>query len=624
MATQILTPSIGEAIGPGLPYWINPSNAVSQDGSNASHGNFEYEGDISYLRVRGFDSLPDGAYVTSLKAYIVGSTDSGSTGDPEPATAPPLTMEDEGPIGPTVTAVRAHISLDGSTPSGISFLCQLGLAPTSFELAGGLWGYAGLTTEDLGSPNFSVLITTEPGMNLGQRRVDYVWLEVVYTLEQPEGFSVMANQAQRQFCLLGVEDPSGSEAAANTRLTAATFTLGDQSTEETYRNAGQALPSNVVQYRGMSSGQISGNPTFDELPLLVSGHLGAPGTSEVNSSPAVYDHVFTDQQFLSSTPRAFTLEKGAPETSYKKAVYGIINSLGINQQSESAALTGSLFARQLSAHSDSSTMSRGAATVQTITITGTVAFKLRFRGQETASLSEASDGAAVQTALRALGIIDDSTALTATGSAGGPITVTFGNAYDGPFKGEPQPLLEVRKISGAGSAVAAITTVGGHTQYDRVYMQPGQMDVFLHTNYADLADNPLLNCFDTSIEFGERYAPRMVLESQYGKSYKDVTQVQDGHNIDINMTIEEGSRAHALLAANRADTLYYVRLLWTGPAIGSFAHECEIVTPVKVLGPGEDEVQQHSLATPIRLMATYDHAAGRGFSMRFRNKVPSY
>lgn len=98
--------------------------------------------------------------------------------------------------------------------------------------------------------------------------------------------------------------------------------------------------------------------------------------------------------------------------------------------------------------------------VQTLTRTstgGTVT--LTFEGETTGTIPADATGftaAAVQTALRALSNLEDAD-VTVTGSAGGPLTVTFSGARTGENVGA----LTVDNTSATGGTVTVATTTGG-------------------------------------------------------------------------------------------------------------------------------------------------------------------
>lgn len=100
--------------------------------------------------------------------------------------------------------------------------------------------------------------------------------------------------------------------------------------------------------------------------------------------------------------------------------------------------------------------------VQTATISGTPTggtFKLSFKGAQTASIAFDAASATVQTALRALRTINGAN-VTATGSAGGPYTITF----IGTLAGQNVPLLVLSEnllTGGTAPSVGIVQTTAG-------------------------------------------------------------------------------------------------------------------------------------------------------------------
>lgn len=104
--------------------------------------------------------------------------------------------------------------------------------------------------------------------------------------------------------------------------------------------------------------------------------------------------------------------------------------------------------------------------VQTLTRTSTGGtITLTFDGQTTGTIAASAAGftaAAVTTALEALGVVNPGD-VTVTGSAGGPLTVTFGGRY----LGQNVPQLVVDNTSATGGTITAATgTAGGGTASD--------------------------------------------------------------------------------------------------------------------------------------------------------------
>lgn len=100
-------------------------------------------------------------------------------------------------------------------------------------------------------------------------------------------------------------------------------------------------------------------------------------------------------------------------------------------------------------------VSTGVDEIQTLTVTGSGTYKLKFMGSKTAAIAHDASAATIQTALRNLPTIGGSN-VTVSGSAGGPYTITF----TADLGGLSVPILEVVEATGTAAATPVKTTVG--------------------------------------------------------------------------------------------------------------------------------------------------------------------
>jgi hypothetical protein len=299
----------------------------------------------------------------------------------------------------------------------------------------------------------------------------------------------------------------------------------------------------------------------------------------------------------------------------------VINSMELGLRQDGISLSGSVFGKKIEY---GITRAAGAATVQILTFSGTGVIRLRWKGQETGDLDVATmSNTDLQTALRALPGIGSSTQLTVTG-AGSPFTITFGNALGGPFEGDPQPILEVRTISGSPTATTAITTRGGYTDHEGQIVLPRHVEFFLSPTLAGLATSKESGVFSTGMNIGNRQEAVYDLDRSQ-ESWFNTTEVED-LDITFGMIGQAQSNIMQYLQQARSDTPLYLRLLMTGATIGStsFQHRMQIDCPVKIGNFGPFGSNQGVYAFEYLLKAFEDRATGNNLVITLDNAVSSY
>ena len=388
-----------------------------------------------------------------------------------------------------------------------------------------------------------------------------------------------------------------------------------------HRPAGEKLINHQIVLKESSEGPIEGIPTYDEMGWLLQSLIARPNSSVLASG--ANRHVFAMDNRIRDGISSYTAEYGDPSSRTHRVNAMIVNALNMNFRQDGIDLGGSIIAQLLQ---DGVTPSLGAATVQTITQSGSGTFRLRLRGQETADITAGVSltAATVETALRALAFVNSSTALTVSGSAGGPFTVTFANTAGQPFQGNPQPLLESRTISGTPTVTIAMTTRGGFVDYPGQIILPRHMEVFLSPTLANLGSSKLLDVFATGFSMGNRAIPVYNLD----RSSTSWFAYAEPSNIDIqsSMIIQAQSVAMQFLSQARSDTILYLRLLATGPLIGTtaFPHRLQIDLPVKVSGFGPFSENQDIYAFEYQFTGAQDDGTNTNLVVTLDNGVTNY
>lgn len=517
------------------------------------------------------------------------------------------------------TTLNVFLSSNGSTPNGSAKTLLL-TGTNSYRLVGGptdLWG-GSWSIGDVITADFSLLF--ERAESLAEPWIDSVRV-IIY--HGPNGDTLMSLREQvRQQILIGRETTLGTVVPANVRLRHARIQPQPAPEFRDHRPAGEKLTNHQLVLREGSEGPIEGIPTYDELGWLLQGLVSRPATT-VLSAGAAYRHVFAFDNRVRDGISTYTVEYGDQFSRAHRVAAAIINSLELGLRQDGMDLSGSIIARKIT---DGVTMTGGAATVQTLTQSGSGTFALRFRGQETSALTAGGTltASAIQTALRALPYVNSSTQLTVTGSDGGPFTITFGNSAAGPFAGRPQPILEVRTLSGSPTATVAMTTRGGHTEYPGQVILPRHVEFFMTPTLASLGASKITEAFVTGFSMGNRATPVYNLD----RAEESWFNYAEPSNIDVNfnLVVHANSNGMSFLPQGRSDAILYLRILATGADIGAtgLPHRLQIDCPVKVSEFGPFSENQDVYAFEYGLTAAEDTGTNQSLVITLDNGVANY
>lgn len=603
MPTAVLTPVSASGS------WTNPSNALLFDGAYAVKTPAATSIlAISFANVFGLDNVVDGIEVSAIASAYWNY-------------APPALLPPDCYAG-----MELAISEDGATPlAGTTWVAanpnniiEQGCLLT-FGNSADLWGAGTITPEQIQS--LYILIRRRPGddgSGVQHLAIDYVDVSVYYTVGS--GGGTMIREVRKQLSLIAKESTAGTPVTTGmTQLRRTRFDLDPKPEFRENNPAGEKFISDQILLTDMSEGSIEGEQTYGEMGLLFASLIASPQVVTINASPAVYRHTFRYDNMYRDSIHTFTVQKGDPRTRVEQAAFAIVNSAELKIEGQDCGFSGSLIARALN---KDGTIGLGVATVQTLTITGTISYKLVYKGQATSTLTQASDNTAIQTALRALGLIASSSELTVAG-ASSPHTITFGNAVAGPFKGEPQPLLEVITVSGAGSAVVAMTTAGGFAKIAGPIIVPKNYKVYLAAAYADLAAGQLTQCFVSSIKFGARANPYFVLDSDNSGSFEDYTE-PESLAVMLDLTHMADDDGMGLLDNSRDGDTMWVRIVATGEEITSgFNYVFRMEAPFKLkVKPFQNN--QGVYAAAYELKNTFSSDLNEALVIELENTHASY
>lgn len=590
--------------------WLNPSNALTFNGD--------------YARKAIVDDnalLVDFTNTFGLFNTVVGVEVSVAAND-----FGPLVTDEEGHPVPSWVGLKVALSNDGINPLAGTYYKSVpsGSITSSGAIVtlGGpsdLWG--GSITPAMIRDLKLLLKRDGPGDSDGSRNlgIDYEDVTVYYDVGSGSG-GTMIRETRKQLSLLCKEVTPGTPVTSGmTQLRRTRFELNAKPEYKENNPGGEKFISDQTLVYEESEGSWEGELDFGESGLLLASLVCTPNVVTINASPAVYRHTYRYDNRYRDTIHTFTLQKGDPRTRVEQAAFAIINSAEYKFEGKSVGASGALIARALD---KDQTIGVGVATVQTLTITSTISFKLVYKGQATSTLSEASNAAAIQTALRALGLVASSTELTVTGT--GPFVITFGNALAGPFKGEPQPKLEVITVSGAGTAVIAMTTAGGYVKYTQPIVKPKNIDVYLADLYDDLGAGKLEQCFVSSIKIGGRAEPYAVLDSDNGGSFENYTE-PESLAVMVDLTHMADDDGMGLFDQSREGTSMWLRLVITGEEITSgFPFKYVIEAPFFIKIKPFTNADGGVYAAAYELKNTFDDTQNEAFKIELDTTVASF
>jgi len=155
--------------------------------------------------------------------------------------------------------------------------------------------------------------------------------------------------AINQTIQIGVETTPGTPVAATKTLGSIGFAMGINVDSTTSRPTGQKYASQHIVGKEWTAADISGNPSYEELPYLFSSLFSSPEivpVTEDGGTGAATKWVFDTKSFGDDAPKTFTIEQGSSFRAHR-ASSAIISELNIEWSRDEISLGGSAFARAI-------------------------------------------------------------------------------------------------------------------------------------------------------------------------------------------------------------------------------------------------------------------------------------
>jgi hypothetical protein len=382
---------------------------------------------------------------------------------------------------------------------------------------------------------------------------------------------------------IGVEAVSGTPVSALKLLQALTLTLGPKTVIETFGPDGEKFDTTSVLNEEWTEGKIGGPISYNELPYLLSSHLGA---ATISTASGESTWVWVP---LSSSPdaaKSFTVEQGGGPRAHR-VPYVMVPDLSLKFGRKACSLDGAVFGQALT---DGIYMS--TSELVTLTKGGTWSagtFTLTYGGQTTTALAFNATAAAIQAALEALSSIGPGNVVC----AGGPISTT---AVTVQFTGALGALdagaitYDIALVTGSSPTLTVTVTTPGvaPTTIPLIPLAGTHWTVAVADTYADLTGGTgsyLQLARPLSFEWSQkgRYAPVFVGNGQ--TSF--VTVVEKKPTLEAMLETEANAEGMGLLTTMRANATKYVRLKAQGATINTNPYLLQIDMAARVKEPKE-------------------------------------
>jgi len=436
--------------------------------------------------------------------------------------------------------------------------------------------------------------------------------------------NIIVDSYQTQQSRIAVEDQYGTMPASPTWLRMADMRMvpkGQFETENVF-GAGDELPSASVVNDDFTNVDVIGKASYVGGMYQAACLFGYPDSTLVEGS--TYDHVYTLDGRTPVAPASYVLSYGLAGR-FSRVLGFLFNTLGIGVQRSGLDFNSSGFGKAIVRDP---TTAMGGMTLerQTLTVTGApTAFAphLTFRGRTAIGASQATYTAAqIQALLESIATLGLGSVVVAGGPLPTtPITVDFIGRYGG---------VNVSLLSTAGTTftagtsptfTVAETTPGADaaTQLPNVPMFPLHFSAYLDDTWAALGTTQMLALYNAQFNVAERWLrSRPVNASMSSDGVYNPENQAHGLNLQVGVDATE----KAFMAAIRAGTMKFVRLLGIGPLTGDGTRHYEFEANACLIFTGTsgfDTATGLHVATWNTAIAR-DPTTGNGLTVRFRNR----
>lgn len=160
----------------------------------------------------------------------------------------------------------------------------------------------------------------------------------------------MTRSTASQATQIGLEAVPGTAVPATRRLGSLSIAPSISAETNMFRPEGVKFPTVQVLNREWTTADVSGQPTYEEVVIPLSGAIDTAVVSQVmdGATPTgAYEWVFTPDSVAPDTPKTFTLERGQEGSSVEIASHLLFSGFGLEISRAGISLSGSAFARAI-------------------------------------------------------------------------------------------------------------------------------------------------------------------------------------------------------------------------------------------------------------------------------------
>jgi hypothetical protein len=160
----------------------------------------------------------------------------------------------------------------------------------------------------------------------------------------------MTRSTASQVTQIGREAVAGTPVAATRRLGSLSIVPAINAETNLFRPEGMKFPTVGVLNREWTTADVTGQPTYEEVVIPLSGAVDTATVSEVmdGATPTgAFEWVFTPDSVAPDAPKTFSLERGQEGSSVEKASHLLFTGFGLEISRAGISLSGSAFAKAL-------------------------------------------------------------------------------------------------------------------------------------------------------------------------------------------------------------------------------------------------------------------------------------
>jgi len=147
---------------------------------------------------------------------------------------------------------------------------------------------------------------------------------------------------------IGIESVAGTGVTPTIHFAGLNIDLDTAAEFDEFKPMGQLVGSIVAPRREWATGSLSGFPTYNELPYVLSNLFGAATITTPSGATLARQWVWTPSPTTPWTPKTWTIRRGVSGGTAEEANYGLLSGLNLGfSRTAAPTIGGDLFARRL-------------------------------------------------------------------------------------------------------------------------------------------------------------------------------------------------------------------------------------------------------------------------------------